>query len=279
VTNALQMAGVRIRPEIQSESHTPPSERSWLVVGRVVELGESTMWSKGDRVLVDVPEAGATEIEAASATCFKVPDGMPGSDALLIPPTAQALRVWRRLRLEIGETAVYSDGDERTPFVALAAGWRGAVPVIRLTSDGSAHDAETIDVSDALPAVERLRSLTANAPGLAAVDLSGRGETIALLLEALPRWARLVLAGPPPEPFTTAFYTDIHRKAVVVGSADLNSMFTNPVDWQIDVRNACRLLMDPKHAAKLRDCVRDRSSVAASTIGHIGESNVRQQPS
>ena len=94
---------------------------------------------------------------------------------------------------------------------------------------------------------------------MAAVDLSGSGDTIALLLEALPRRARLMLAGPSPEPFTTEFYTDIHRKGALVCSAgDLDSVVSDPSRWEADVRNACRLLADPVRAARLRSCGGDR---------------------
>jgi hypothetical protein len=110
-------------------------------------------------------------------------------------------------------------------------------------------DLETIVTADAVSAAERLAVAVAPAPRVAAIDLSGNGEVIAMLLEALPRWGRLMLAGPCPEPFSTAFYTDVHRKGVIVCSA------SDPEP--ADVRNACRLLADPKRAAKLRSCVRD----------------------
>ena len=168
---------------------------------------------------------------------------------------AKALKVWRQLRLEIGEAAIYTDGDELTDVVGLVAAWQGGLPVVRLTSASvvpvvsTGDDVETIGVDDGA-AVERLRSITSTAPGVAAVDLSGNGEVISMLLEALPRWGRLLLAGPSPQPFTTAFYADVHRKGVVICAAG------DPEP--IDVRNARRLLADPKRAGLLRGCVRER---------------------
>lgn len=183
--------------------------------------------------------------------------GVDSADARLISPTAKALRAWRQLRLEIGDTAIYADGGDLGEFIGLAAFWQGGLPVVRLTRDPAAasellaNDVETIGVADAVSAAERLTRVISTAAGVAAIDLSGNGEVIAMLLEALPRWGRLMLAGPCPAPFTTAFYTDIHRKGVVVCSAG------DPE--HADVRNACRLLADPKRAARLRACVRDRA--------------------
>ena len=183
--------------------------------------------------------------------------GIDSADAPLLTPTAKALRMWRQLRLEIGDTAIYADASGLGDFIGLAASWHGGLPVIRLTSDPAAavgplaDDVETIGVADAVSAAERLKNVIAGAAGVAAIDLSGNGEVIAMVLEVLPRWGRLMLAGPSPEPFTTAFYTDIHRKGVVVCSAG------DPE--HVDVRNACRLLADPKRAARLRACVRDRT--------------------
>jgi hypothetical protein len=190
-------------------------------------------------------------------TIARMSDGIDRADAPLVVPTAQALRIWRRLGLELGEAAVFTDGHELADLVGLVATWHGALPVVRLTTDEAAAtgEIETVPVGDAPAAVERLRALTTHAPGLAAVDLSGRGSTVAIILEALPRWGRLGFAGPTPEPFTTAFYTDIHRKGAVVSAIGaLDSIFTDPRSWEVEVRNACRLLMNPARAAKLRAC-------------------------
>jgi hypothetical protein len=115
---------------------------------------------------------------------------------------------------------------------------------------------EQVSIDDPAAAVARIRSLSASAPGMAAVDLSGSRNVIPILLEALPRWGRLMLAADCSEPFATEFYTDIHRKgALVCSGADLSSMLVNASLWAVEARNACRLLLDPKRAATLRGCV------------------------
>jgi len=256
---------MRVRAEAHSDHAAALRAFQPFALGRLIEARDGGRWSPGDRVLVRSADPKAEEVEAMASACVRVPDELASADALLIPPTAQALRVWRRLRLEIGEAALFTDGDGLADFIGLIAMWHGGLPVIRLTTGQADREFETVSITDENAAVERLRSLTANAPGLAAVDLSGSGNISAILLEALPRWGRLMLAGPCPEPFTTAFYTDIHRKGALVCSAgDLDSIFTDPSLWNVEVRNACRLLMHPERATKLRACLGNRSSAMES---------------
>src|SRR4029079_201505 len=143
MAHATKSSDVRVRAQLSSagSAHMPP-----FLVGRIIESGACT-WSVGDRVLVQAIDPRAYVAEAPSAACIGVPDAIHDDDALLIPPTAQALRIWRRLRLELGETAVYTDGDGLTRFVALAAAWRGAVPAIRVTT-GASQDDETVSVAN-----------------------------------------------------------------------------------------------------------------------------------
>ena len=163
-------------------------------MGRLLETRGAGGWSTGDRVLVRSSDSADEELEAVSSACVRLPNDLDSADALLVPQTAQALRMWRRLGLELGEAAVYTDGHELSDLIGLVALWHGGLPVIRLTTGvvAEASDIETVTVDEASAAVERLRSLTASAPGLAAVDLSGNGAMIAALLEALPRWGRLL---------------------------------------------------------------------------------------
>jgi hypothetical protein len=199
-----------------------------------------------------------------------VPHEIDTADALLVTRVAQALRVWRQLGLELGEAAVYTDGGDLADLIGLLAKWHGGMPVIRLTDTDVAplDGIQDLAVHDATTAVAKLRAMIAQAPAVAAVDLSGRGSVIGVLLEALPRWGRLMLAGPPPDAFTTAFYTDVHRKGTIVCAAgDLDAIAFNPAATdaraaEIDVRNARRLLTNAAYAAELRACLaRGRAAI------------------
>jgi threonine dehydrogenase-like Zn-dependent dehydrogenase len=112
---------------------------------------------------------------------------------------ARALWAWEELGLELGETALISGEGPMARMVALAASCRGACPVVLV---GSA--------AQGLPGAEEL----AGRAGVAAVDLTGRSETVDALLEALPHGARLMLAGHESEPQTIDYYNNIHRKGV-----------------------------------------------------------------
>jgi len=259
---------MRVRAEIHSQPVIASTRVAPFLVGRVVGADRDEPRSIGSRVIAPSSDSFALEVE--TDTVIPVPDTLETADALLIPPAAIALRLWRALRLELGEAAIYTDGDGLSPFAGLVAAWHGATPVIHVTTGASIVDHETVSIVDAVSALDRLRSLTATAPGVAAVDLSGRGTIIGPLIESLPRWGRLMLAGPSAEPFTTAFYTDIHRKGVVVSSgAELNSIFSDQGAWQADLQNATRLAMNPKRAAQLRACIGQPALVAASYVEHF----------
>jgi hypothetical protein len=55
------------------------------------------------------------------------------------------------------------------------------------------------------------------------VELSGRAEVLDILLEVMPRWTRLLLAGPAGKPVTIDFYKNVHRKGAVIAATDIES--------------------------------------------------------
>src|SRR5262249_35853435 len=66
------------------------------------------------------------------------PNAIETVDALLVPRVAQALRVWRRLGLELGEAAVFTGRGDLADVVGLLAKWHGGMPVVRLTDTDAA---------------------------------------------------------------------------------------------------------------------------------------------
>ena len=55
------------------------------------------------------------------------------------------------------------------------------------------------------------------------MELSGRAEVLDILLEMMPRWSRLLLAGPAGQPVTIDFYKNVHRKGAVIAAMDVEA--------------------------------------------------------
>jgi hypothetical protein len=243
--------GLRVRIEELPPDGAPVYGRS-LAVARVIESRGHQI--TGDRVLVRGADVLLDEMEIGSGNWLPVPGEIEPGVALLLPATARALWAWQSLGLEFGEAAVVTDGHATVDLLGQIALWQGALPIVRLgASPASDPPFEALSTSDAEAAARRLRSLAAERPGFAAIDLSGQPRLIGLLLDALPRWGRLLLAGRCRERLTLDVYGDVHRKGATVRSAILDPMDVfdaGPADpaW----RRACRLLGQPKRAGAIR---------------------------
>ncbi|MGE0462488.1 MAG: hypothetical protein AB7Q16_14065 [Vicinamibacterales bacterium] len=162
----------------------------------------------------------------------------PADEAALESAVSTALWVWDTLALEIGEIALVTDGHPSSRLVALAGTWYGASPVF-LLSDRDLPALPGVTLLPAAADADSSRDLTGRLrqrPGVAAVELSGRAPAVDLLLEAVPTWSRLMLAGPRVEPFTIDYYVNVHRKGLRLVSAALDAPRTQAV-----VREASRL--------------------------------------
>jgi hypothetical protein len=251
-------ARIRVRAETSSESLEFVSTCRPFAVARIVDaVGDVAEMKLGQRVVVGCPNRGDVEFDAPPDASLPIDDDLTTANALLLPHTARALRIWRLLALEIGEAAVYTVGTGSGRLLALLANWRGAIPVVRLSVDGGPD--EPVDaVSAADPAaVDQLRTLIEQAPSAAAVDTTGDGALIRVLLGAMPRWGRLMLASPILDSFTTDVYADIHSKGLKVcsGPDDAAAGLDDLPGWFEDFERARRLLASPARAAQLRACV------------------------
>jgi hypothetical protein len=149
-----------------------------------------------------------------------LPPELDNDIALRVPVLASVLELWERAGLELGEVAIVGGPHPLSALVAHAAVWSGAGRVMHVGRGALAPGIATIEASPADAAVARLTGFVAGAPGFAAVDLSGSSAVIELLVATLPRWGRLLLAG-PSERFAVDFYNDVHRKGAVVAGAPL----------------------------------------------------------
>lgn len=199
--------------------------------------------------LVPAPDAGTVETSVAVDDCVAIPGTLTAETALLVPPLALSLWAWDNLDLELGEAAIYALGSPFTNFIGQAALWRGGVPVIEIDTDTPSRLAlgvEQMQFVDRRELIERLGARLHGRPGVAVIDLSGRPEIMDVLLEVVPRWGRLMLAGHKAGPLTVDFYNNIHRKAVRMETCTFDPMVVfdrhRRVSMQRHINAALRIL-------------------------------------
>jgi threonine dehydrogenase-like Zn-dependent dehydrogenase len=180
----------------------------------------------GGLLLAPVDAAHDAVVRVPEASCLRVADSLDATRALALPALAVALSMWESLRLELGDAAVVTSGSALSALTAQVAFWRGGCPVVELgpAASGAATDIPRIDWSDPEEAVRQLTDATGKRPGFAAIELSGRAEVLDIILEMMPRWPRLLLAGPAGKPVTIDFYKNVHRKGAVIASTDLEAI-------------------------------------------------------
>ena len=137
----------------------------------------------------------------------------------LAPLAAEALRVWDALGLELGGAAVVPAGTPWSAVFVEVATWYGAIPVI--VSAATSPAGADSGAGELGTAVEPLRRQLAQFPAVYAVELTGRAETVDLLLEAIPNRSRVMFAGPARDLFTIDYYINVHRKGLHLASTVL----------------------------------------------------------
>jgi threonine dehydrogenase-like Zn-dependent dehydrogenase len=231
-----------------------------FAAGRVV-AGPSTGRQRADVALFSGAHQPGSEVRARNSDCLLIPGDVDPQLAILVPPLASALAIWETLQLELGDAAVWTTGAPLSALVGQVALWRGACPGIALgsatnTQERHAAHVDWIDGSDQESAAASLAAAVASRPGFAAVDLSGHAEVIDVLLEAIPRWGRLLLAGPAGAPVTIDFYKNVHRKGIVMATTTVEpaSIFDGGVhaDARAQIGRAIAILRNPAMSASCR---------------------------
>ena len=245
---------VRVRIAAGSSAFRFAGATSPFALGSTIRQGRVN-----DRpVLVRGDFHAGTDAPALTSDCIALPEGVDAANAPLILPVATALSLWQSVELELGEAAVWTSGGILSALAGQVAVWRGACPAIELGSTADAPDrvvgTDRIDWSDAEEAARRLNELVQGCPGFAAVDLSGRADVIDVLLESMPSFGRLLLAGPAGDPVTIDFYKNVHRKGVVIRSMVLDpSLAFDPVAGapiRAEIPRAVNLLANPAMAER-----------------------------
>jgi NADPH:quinone reductase-like Zn-dependent oxidoreductase len=176
-------------------------------------------------VLAAVDAEHASVVQISESICVPVAASLDVAQALALPALAAALSIWESLHLALGEAAVFTSGGALSTLAGQVALWRGGCPVVELgpAGAGATPDIMRIDWTDPEKAARQLIEATDNRPGFAAVEFSGRAEILDVLLEMMPRWSRLLLAGPAGEPVTIDFYRNVHRKGAVIAALDVDA--------------------------------------------------------
>lgn len=218
-------------------------------------------------VLTKLEDPLRSEVVLQESQCVPVPQALGVDEALLAPPLAMALSFWDQLHLEIGEAAIYTDGDFFADLVGQVAVWRGGCPVIRLSSIPNKTPlvlGECQYMTDPDETVHQLRERIKEKPGFAAVDLSGRPETIDLLLEVVPRWGRVLLAGRTRQALTVDIYNNVHRKGVLLITSIFDpSLAIQDAASRAYLSAAFRILQNKQMATLCLSLMRAESSVGS----------------
>ena len=186
-------------------------------------------------------------------------EAQPNVEAV-VPPLAAAVGAWQELGLELGETAVVSGEGLLADLFCLAALWSGACPVIRL---GSRNDSIpgtrcwTVPSDDPEPALEQLASQLADAPAVAAVELTGTAVAADILFETIPVYSRLLLGGSGGEPLTIDYYNNIHRKGITVLARNIDPAPGVSDESDTMVRRARTLVASPERLQAALDACRE----------------------
>lgn len=200
------------------------------------------------------PALAALDEHGRAARVAVLPTDLPWELAVTVPFVAEVLRVWDALGLELGTAALITEAEPWAPLAALAAGWYGATPLI-VGSAGPPDSSSQVGSADD-ERVIRLRSALAEHPAVCALELTGRAAAVDLVLEAVPRFSRVVFAGAAAEPLTIDFYANVHRKGVLLASTVLSS--SRALEAQQSggtastLARASRLLERPDRAAACR---------------------------
>lgn len=226
----------------------------------------------GSPVLVRGAHRPGAEIVTGSEACVTIPDATAERDRLRLPAVATVLAAWRTLGLELGDAAVWTGTSELSKLAGDVALWSGACPGVQLADGTPAAptSSRVVDWNNPEKAMSTLVALGERRPGFAALELTGRAEVIDILLEAMPRWGRLLLAGPAGQPVTLDFYKNIHRKGIVLTSTTLDVSLLFDAQRGAPIRNemerAAAVLTNAAMGERCRNRLASRQTAPAVAV-------------
>jgi len=190
-------------------------------VGVVVETGSSANFRVGE--LIASPTQHASYVLVKGEDVLKVPTGLSPDEATFFNLTSIALQGVRKARIDIGESVVVLGlgiiGQLALQLSLLA----GALPVIgidlydyrcKVASDLGADYVVNPDKSDVIGEVLKV---TEGRGADVVIEATGNPKAIPLALKLAGKYGRVIVLG-SPRGITDGinFYTDVHRKGLII---------------------------------------------------------------
>lgn len=185
-------------------------------------------------------------------------ESLPRADAgsAVTRRLAVSLWAWDLLGLELGEIALYTADSSLGGLLAQAALWRGASQVLQIgeSTDGKVPPGvEVVPTDNPLAVIRALAPRAARAPGFAAIDTSGRADTLDIFFEVVPTWGRILLGAEKSQPATVDFYNNVHRKGVTLVCRQLGPEVTKSPELAPHIERAAAILGNPRLAKQCID--------------------------
>jgi L-iditol 2-dehydrogenase len=192
-------------------------------VGRVVALGEPSDGidlAVGDRVASG--GSHASHVVMRAARCWKVPEGLPPTEAIFFSLGAIALQGVRKARVELGEPVLVLGLGLIGNLALQIARLQGALPALGLDLDAGRREIAAAAGADGCfdpSSAETAAALDAATDGrgpAVVIEATGHPDAVNDAFARAGDHARVVLLASTRGTTETNFYRDVHRKGLTV---------------------------------------------------------------
>jgi len=213
------------RANLMGLPNTPqqfPYHPGYCGIGRVIVVGDGvTNLALGDRVLATWSGHRSHAVQAAADSTVVRDHRVESLDASFVPIAAMGLQGVRKLKVEIGESAMIIGLGLLGVFATQSAALSGAIPVIVSDFDERRRElALTLGAGHAFAPdtphlAERVKELTYGQGANAVVEVTGQAAALQQALDCVAREGRVALLGCTRIPDANIdFYQYVHKPGV-----------------------------------------------------------------